>query len=68
MRTYRNYTIEAVEQETIAYRARQLVHPTMTRLEFEDHQAHQMKVYHALLIGCAVLALVVVVMYAWVMR
>ena len=55
----RNYTIEAVEQDLIAYRARNLVHPGCTQREYIQQRRERMKVYQLVLLVLAVVALCV---------
>lgn len=51
---YRNYTIEAVEQEQIAYRSRQAQHPGLTEREYLE--AWHLQIWHVVLLAVTILA------------
>lgn len=67
-----NLTVQEVEQDLIAYRARNLlkqpVHAGETMAEYRERKAHRLRLYKALALAFAVLLLVAVAMWAGVMR
>lgn len=59
-----NHTIQEVERDMIAYRARNLLkqpdHPGETMAEYRARKAHSLMIYKALALGVAVLTMVAV--------
>lgn len=67
MTTYRSQLIREVETDLIESRARgYLKHRGQTYTDYKIERRQRMKVYQAFAIGCAVLALVALLLKTWV--